>query len=181
MSESTEIAGLTIEAHVAEHKLLGAVDPALRKLLLAQVTVRRLSPGEAITREGSVATRFYLLVEGGARVSRTRPDGGQEVLARLSPGALFGVLGVSDGLPRSTTVAATGPAICLVFPASLLDGAPRSPEARLALALREVVALAANHQLRAANRRLYSQGRRMYGETTLEPDIAPEGGWNQPE
>lgn len=170
-----------IEELLAAHKLLGALTPEQRGMLAAQLTVRRLIPGEAITREGSVATRFYLLIDGGARVSRTRPDGGQEVLARLSPGALFGVLGVCDGLPRATTVAATAPSTCLIFSASLLNAAPRSPEARLALALREVVALAANHQLRAANRRLYSQGRRMYGEITMEPDIAPEGGWHQPE
>lgn len=177
MSEERSV----IEEQLSSHKLLGTLSPEQRATLAAQLTIRRLIPGEAITREGSVATRFYLLIEGGARVSRTRPDGGQEVLARLSPGALFGLLGVCDGLPRSTTVAATAPSSCIIFPASLLNAAPRSPEARLALALREVVALAANHQLRAANRRLYSQGRRMFGEITLEPDIAPEGGWHQPE
>lgn len=172
--------GSTPAEWVAAHPLLRRVPEDLRPRLLERVKVRQLSPGEAITREGREATRWYLLVSGTARVSRTRPDGGQERLGRLLPGALFGAMGVCDGERRSATVAATSRATCLEFPAELLRGAPRSPDGRLSLALRELLAVSLNHQLRAANQRLATLGRRLAGEDA-EEEAPEEGGWAQPD
>ncbi|MCB9761440.1 MAG: cyclic nucleotide-binding domain-containing protein [Alphaproteobacteria bacterium] len=176
-----ELGGVVPAEVIAAHPLLGHLSGELRGALSERVKVRQLIPGEAITREGSTATRWYVLVEGLVRVSRTRPDGGQEVLGRLKPGALFGCMGVCDGQPRSSTTAAIGPSRCLEFPADLLLGAPRTLEGRLSLALRAVLAVAMNMQLRAANQRLYVIGRRMFGESTAEYVKETEGGWVQPD
>ncbi|MCB9796752.1 MAG: cyclic nucleotide-binding domain-containing protein [Alphaproteobacteria bacterium] len=179
---SLELSDLDVVGIIAEHPLLSRLPPELQEMLAERVKFRELVPAEAITREGSVATRWYLLIEGEARVSRTRPTGAQEVLARLKAGALLGCVGLADGAPRPTTIAAVGPARCLEFPRALLRGEPRSPEGRLALALWEILGLAMNLQLRAANQRLYVMGRRLQGHQT-DPG-APEldfGGWVQPD
>lgn len=179
---SQDLAGVDVAGIIANHPLLSRLSPEMRALLEGQVKLRELSPAEAITREGSVATRWYLLIEGQARVSRTRPNGAQEVLARLGPGALLGCVGLSDGRRRPTTIAAVGPARCLEFPRSLLQGEPRSPQGRLALRLWEILGLAMSLQLRAANQRLYVMGRRLQGHAT-DPGAPPvdHGGWVQPD
>lgn len=173
--------GSTPAEWVAAHPLLRLVPEELRPRLLERVRVRPSGPGEAITREGREATRFYVLVSGTARVSCTRPDGGQERVARLVPGAFFGAVGPGDGGRRVATVAATSRAVCLEFPLELLHGAPRSPDGRLSLVLREILAIALNHQLRAANLRLARLGRRLAGDSAEDEDGASEGGWVQPD
>ena len=46
--------------------------------------------GEYIFREGESGNRLYLICEGEVRISRDVPGSGEEALAILKPGALFG-------------------------------------------------------------------------------------------
>ena len=143
-----------------------------REALAREVRVRGLSPGEAICREGAPVSEWYLLVEGRARASLTRSDGGQEYVSQLEPGAIFGVVGLLDGGRRELTVAALRPGSCLVFPRSLLEDA-----GRMSLCLGELLCMALNDQLRAANHRLMCMAR----DPDAGPGIArPEGGWSPP-
>jgi CRP/FNR family cyclic AMP-dependent transcriptional regulator len=52
--------------------------------------------GEYIFREGESGNRLYLVVEGEVRISRNVPGSGEEALAVLKPGALFGEMAVFD-------------------------------------------------------------------------------------
>ena len=64
--------------------------------------------GEYIFREGESGNRLYLIVEGEVRISRDVPGSGEEALAILKPGALFGEMAVFDRSERSTHAISNG-------------------------------------------------------------------------
>jgi len=64
--------------------------------------------GEYIFREGEAGNRLYLIVEGDVRISRTIPGSGEEALAVLKRGALFGEMAVFDRTERSTDAISNG-------------------------------------------------------------------------
>lgn len=165
---------------LSDHPLLNRLTDEDRSVLETLSSRRALQPAEAIYREGEAANTLFVLLDGMARLSCTRPDGAQQKLGVLKPGALLGVSGLGGGV-RPATAASMGPSTVLEVPQSLLDGRPRTPEGRLAMALREVVALAQNHQLRAANATLV----RLANQRSTEPsndwdDPETNGGWVSP-
>lgn len=172
MQELPEKPSLSTREVLEEHPLFQRFSEAERARLLGDAQVREVFPGEAICREGSPANEWYLLIEGRARVSRTRPDGGQEIIAALEAGALFGVVGVLDNERRPATIAALQPGRCLVFSRGLLEA-----EGRQSLCLAELLCMALNHQLRAVNQRLLGMARDADGAEGGGRDF---GGWRQP-
>jgi CRP-like cAMP-binding protein len=64
--------------------------------------------GEYIFREGEHGNRLYLIVDGEVRISRDVPGSGEEALAILKPGALFGEMAVFDRTERSTHAISNG-------------------------------------------------------------------------
>jgi CRP-like cAMP-binding protein len=64
--------------------------------------------GEFIFREGEHGNRLYLIVEGEVRISRDVPGSGEEALAVLKPGELFGEMAVFDRSERSTHAISNG-------------------------------------------------------------------------
>ena len=64
--------------------------------------------GEYIFREGESGNRLYLIVEGEVRISREVPGTGEEALAVLKAGAMFGEMAVFDRSERSTDAIANG-------------------------------------------------------------------------
>lgn len=163
---------------LSEHALFGRLSEEELVLLQGIVRERELVPAEALFREGLEANAFYLLVEGKARISCTRSDGGQERLGVLTAGAVLGVTGL--GGVRSATAAAMGPARVLEVPMSALRGRPRSTDGLLAMSLCEIVALAQNYQLRSANRLLISMVQELKPnaeDTDAWTDVDTDGGW----
>jgi len=71
--------------------------------------------GEYVFREGEHGNRLYLIVEGEVRISRVVPGSGEEALAVLKPGALFGEMAVFDRSERSTDAIANGTVRCLTI------------------------------------------------------------------
>lgn len=71
--------------------------------------------GEYVFREGEQGNRLYLIVEGEVRISRTIPGSGEEALAVLKPGALFGEMAVFDRSERSTDAISNGGGKCLTI------------------------------------------------------------------
>ena len=71
--------------------------------------------GEHIFREGEAGNRLYLIVEGDVRISRTIPGSGEEALAILKPGAMFGEMSVFDRSERSTDAISNGGTRCLTI------------------------------------------------------------------
>jgi CRP/FNR family transcriptional regulator, cyclic AMP receptor protein len=64
--------------------------------------------GEYVFREGEPGNRLFLIVDGEVRISRTIPGSGEEALAVLKPGALFGEMAVFDRTERSTDAISNG-------------------------------------------------------------------------
>jgi CRP/FNR family cyclic AMP-dependent transcriptional regulator len=64
--------------------------------------------GEHIFREGEPGNRLYLIVTGEVRISRNIPGSGEEALAVLKPGSLFGEMAVFDRSERSTDAISNG-------------------------------------------------------------------------
>jgi CRP/FNR family cyclic AMP-dependent transcriptional regulator len=68
----------------------------------------KFNSGEYIFREGEAGNRLYLIVDGEVRISRDVPGSGEEALAVLKPGALFGEMSVFDRSERSTHAISNG-------------------------------------------------------------------------
>src|SRR3954470_23265903 len=64
--------------------------------------------GEYIFREGESGNRLYLIVEGEIRISRHVPGSGEEALAVLKAGSIFGEMAVFDRSERSTDAISNG-------------------------------------------------------------------------
>src|SRR6476646_9123482 len=71
--------------------------------------------GEYIFREGEHGNRFYLIAEGEVRISRNVPGSGEEALAVLKAGALFGEMAVFDRSERSTDAISNGGCLLLTI------------------------------------------------------------------
>jgi CRP/FNR family cyclic AMP-dependent transcriptional regulator len=68
----------------------------------------RFVSGEFIFREGEHGNRLYLIVDGAVRISRDVPGSGEEALAILKSGSLFGEMAVFDRTERSTHAISNG-------------------------------------------------------------------------
>jgi len=111
------------------------VEQLQKVVLFSACTDRELAPivramdevsvgaGKEIVAEGTAGHDFYLIISGGATVSR---DGA--TVAELGPGQYFGELALLDGAPRNATVTATEPTDLLVLGqrefAAVLDSSP---------------------------------------------------------
>lgn len=68
----------------------------------------RFVSGEYIFHEGEHGNRLYLIVEGAVRISRDVPGSGEEALAILKAGAVFGEMAVFERTERSTDAISNG-------------------------------------------------------------------------
>ena len=73
-----------------------------------KVKEEKYESGTYIFREGEAGNRLYLIVTGEVRISRDVPGSGEEALAVLKPGALFGEMSVFDRSERSTHAISNG-------------------------------------------------------------------------
>ena len=64
------------------------------------------SLGKEVFSEGDPGDKFYVVLEGAARISRIVPGMGEEALAVLRPGNYFGEMSLIDSSPRSATAIA---------------------------------------------------------------------------
>lgn len=98
---------------------------------------RRYRAGETVMRQGELGASLFVVVEGRVRLSLTRPDGGQRVLAYAEAGAGLGETACVDGGPRAVTaVAVTDAELAVVARDTLLGAARADPELLLEVARR---------------------------------------------
>jgi CRP/FNR family cyclic AMP-dependent transcriptional regulator len=76
---------------------------------------RTFSSGEYIFHEGEKGTRLYIIMDGEVRISRQIPGAGEEALAVMKRGALFGEMAAFDRSERSTDAIAQGGAELLTI------------------------------------------------------------------
>jgi CRP/FNR family cyclic AMP-dependent transcriptional regulator len=68
----------------------------------------RFAPGASIFQEGDDGSEMYIVLEGRAIISKYIPGGGEEALAILDRGEFFGEMSLIDGAPRSADARAYG-------------------------------------------------------------------------
>jgi CRP-like cAMP-binding protein len=81
--------------------------------------LQSFQPGELVLQKGEAGTEMYMVVSGRMRVFDLAPGGGEQTLARLEPGAIFGEMGLVGGGARSANVVAesAGEVLKIDFPA----------------------------------------------------------------
>ncbi|MCU0291858.1 MAG: cyclic nucleotide-binding domain-containing protein [Thermoanaerobaculaceae bacterium] len=90
---------------------------------LAPIIRRERHPaGVRIFSEGEPGRSMYILVSGKVRISRHPPGLGEEALAILGAGAVFGEMAVLDGAPRSADAMVHESAEVLVVDRDDLEG-----------------------------------------------------------
>ena len=88
--------------------------------ILERMTLRELSKGETVVREGERGDAFYVVVSGTLRVSR-EVEGAHVDLAVLKEGHFFGEMAILSSRPRQATVTASSEASIFVIERSLLE------------------------------------------------------------
>lgn len=125
---------------------------------------RSFRAGEYIMFEGEQPPGLFLLQRGRVRLSRTAPDGREQVLAMLERGANFNAVPLFDDHPNQATARAMSAVACLLLEHdALYDLINRHPQLSLALLremsgqLRELVVLVEDLAFRSVRERLARQ------------------------
>ncbi len=79
--------------------------------------IKRYDANETIIKQGVLDQWVYLLLSGGVAVVRD----GVEINRLLRPGDVFGEMGVVEAAPRSATILAVKPSLCLSLDGSVMD------------------------------------------------------------
>nr|WP_218936460.1 Crp/Fnr family transcriptional regulator [Actinomadura citrea] len=86
--------------------LFEALDEQGAKALRANVTEVRLARGQTLFNEGETGDRLYVVLEGKIKLTRTAPDGRENLLSVLGPSEMFGELSLFDPRPRTASAIA---------------------------------------------------------------------------
>ncbi len=100
------------------------LDPKYVEKVLKLSKLRKYTPGEVITAEGTYDSWVYILLGGAVRVVKH----GQEIARLNQLGESFGELAVIDGQRRSASVEATEETLCLAIDAVFFDRSQDSHE-----------------------------------------------------
>ena len=107
--------------------------------LIAQVTTEETHAlGTRIFQYGDPGDKLYIILEGKVRISREVPGMGEEALAVLGPGEVFGEMALLDESPRSADALVHERCRLLVITKDAFDDSlpPQGPRLRGALELR---------------------------------------------
>jgi CRP/FNR family transcriptional regulator len=121
-------------------------------------------PGEYIVHEGERPIGLFFVLQGRVRLSRTAPDGREQVLAMAGRLETFNAVPLFDERPNLATARAMSQVVCLLLPrASLLELIDRHPALALATLrdwdsqLRELVILVEDLAFRSVRERMARQ------------------------
>jgi CRP/FNR family transcriptional regulator, cyclic AMP receptor protein len=81
--------------------LFAGLKPEARALIAKVATEETHALGTKIFQHGDAGDKLYLIIEGRVRISREVPGMGEEALAVLGPGQVFGEMALLDESPRS--------------------------------------------------------------------------------
>ncbi len=101
-----EVEGKSVEEILAQIDLFSGL-PSLHLKRVAEIGQEvSYKTGKRMFDEGEVGDKFYLILEGAVRISRTVPGMGEEALAVLGLGNYFGEMSLIDDAPRSAAALA---------------------------------------------------------------------------
>ncbi len=75
--------------------------------LIPQLKMLTFPPGEIVIRQGELADKFYILIEGEVEVIQELPNSKSKLLKTLGPNTYFGEIGLLQETKRTATVRAT--------------------------------------------------------------------------
>src|SRR6188768_1747112 len=82
-------------------ELFAGLKPQAFELIAKVATEESHALGTKIFQHGDAGDKLYVIVEGKVRISRQIPGMGEEALAVLGPGQVFGEMALLDESPRS--------------------------------------------------------------------------------
>jgi CRP-like cAMP-binding protein len=88
-------------ALLAKVPLFQGLTEAALELVAGVATEEHYPLGERIFQHGDVGDKLYVILQGRIRISREVAGMGEEALAILNPGAIFGEMALLDDTPRS--------------------------------------------------------------------------------
>lgn len=86
--------------------LFEALDDEGSKALRSCMREVRLTRGQTLFGEGDDGDRLYVVLDGKMKLTRTAPDGRENLLSVLGPGEMFGELSLFDPRPRTASAIA---------------------------------------------------------------------------
>jgi CRP/FNR family cyclic AMP-dependent transcriptional regulator len=144
--------------------LLSSLDDDTLKETARRVYRCHYRPGQHIMLEGEQPPGLYFVVRGRVRLSRTAPDGREQVVAMVGPGEHFDSVPIFDSGLNPTTARAMSPVECLLLAREdLMALIRRYPDLALAALnsmanqLRELVSLVEDLAFRSVRARLARQ------------------------
>lgn len=103
---------------MARSPLFHGIDEDELTRIALTMTRRRYRRDEVIFHEGDPGDSLHVVVEGQVKITRESAEGGEAIVALLSPGESFGELVLLDGAPRSATATAMEATETMVMPRS---------------------------------------------------------------
>jgi CRP/FNR family transcriptional regulator, cyclic AMP receptor protein len=105
-----------VEDGLARVALFAALGPETTAALLPSLSHTTVSRGDVVFAEGDSGDALYVIEEGKIKISRSAPDGRENMLAVLGPSEMFGELSLFDPSPRTASATAVTDCLLLVFP-----------------------------------------------------------------
>ncbi len=114
------ISGDTLLQKLAAVPLFAELEPPAQAALTRCMRERQYRAGQYLTHEGNLAEALFIVQDGRVRLSRTAPDGREQVLAIIGRGEMFNMEPLLDNGPTPATARAMSPVTCLLLPDSSL-------------------------------------------------------------
>ena len=129
---------------------MSGLEDGLVAEVVRMAKIRKYEKGEVIILEGASDPWLFFLVHGELDINHQGV-----MLHQLNRfGDMFGEMGLIDGSPRSATVKALSPALCLALDASHFDSLEAADRAALKNALNQTICVNMAERLREANKKL---------------------------
>ncbi|MCB9707614.1 MAG: cyclic nucleotide-binding domain-containing protein [Myxococcales bacterium] len=110
-----DIASEDFEHLLAGTRLFEGISPKGLKLVASIAKKESVSHGSTIFREGDAGDTVCLIIEGKVRISTQVSGMGEEALAVLGPGSVFGEMSLIDDFPRSADAHAHTDCLLLIL------------------------------------------------------------------
>lgn len=96
----------TADDVLSRSPLFQALDDEDATALRGRVAIVELSRGERLFSEGDAGDKLYVIIHGKIKLTRTAPDGRENLLSVHGPGEMFGELSLFDPSPRTSGASA---------------------------------------------------------------------------
>ena len=106
---------------LAKIDLFSGLKPQAIELIAQVATEESHALGTKIFQHGDAGDKLYLILEGKVRISRDVPGMGEEALAVLGPGQMFGEMALLDEAPRSADARVHERCVLLAIPKDGFD------------------------------------------------------------